>query len=430
MSGHGGKSQKAENSLTACLRYPHTELSPCEFTNTLTQRENCHQSGIDAQDRSQCADGHIASYPATIRSLIPVSVDNPIRIPQSPPNRNGIDTLIGSGMRIEGDIATTGVLRVQGTILGNVSCDAGPNGFLVVDSAGAVTGTVNATHVAVKGRVIGPVQSSQSIEIHQGATVVGNVSFKEIAIHAGGIVEGLLNPAVVPDQVGSLAEDAHQVSARPGSPELPMPPMSGAGGRGGWLTLHPGSTRRIGMASALVIVLASIAWMVRDFLVMNRPADVVALGTTASSRAPADPKAPTDGSGEHRSDPKAADADAAPLVPSLSVDARGTTQAAPPDPQRKDKENVVSVRGANPSRPAGVFLLISNEPSILYKKKLGDRADGTRISTAQGEKVSIAIAPDELIRVAEGRDVVILYQGKKVSRNIIEGDSWISFVPR
>ena len=349
-------------------------------------------------------------------------------MPQSPPNKNGIDTLIGNDMRIEGDIASSGVLRVQGTILGNVSCDAGPNGFLVVDSAGAVTGTVNATHVAVKGRVIGPVQSSQSIEIHRGATIVGNVSFREIAIHAGGIVEGLLSPAVVPDQAGSLEKDGPGVPARPRASELPTPP--GSGGMGGRFTLRPGSARRIGVASTWVIALASIAWMGLDFVVMNRPADVVASGTTTSSKDSANPKVTADGSGEPRSDPKAADADAAPLVPSLSVDAKDTAQTPSPDRQGKDKESVVTVRGANPSRPAGVFLLISNEPSILYKKKRSDSTDGARISLAQGEKASVAITPDELVRVAEGRDVVILYQGKKVSRNIIEGGSWISFVPR
>jgi hypothetical protein len=93
-------------------------------------------------------------------------------------------------------------------------------------------------------------------------------------------------------------------------------------------------------------------------------------------------------------------------------------------------DKVISVRGANPRRASGVFLLISNEPSVLYKKKRSDPGGGARITATQGEKISIAIAPDELIRVAEGRDIVILYQGQKVSRNTIESGSWISFTPR
>jgi hypothetical protein len=93
-------------------------------------------------------------------------------------------------------------------------------------------------------------------------------------------------------------------------------------------------------------------------------------------------------------------------------------------------QQVVTVTGANPSRPAGVFLLISGEPAVLFKKRREEAGDGARIVLGRDERISIAIAPDELIRVTKGRDLTILYQGQKVSRQIIDGGSWISFVPK
>jgi hypothetical protein len=129
-------------------------------------------------------------------------------------------------------------------------------------------------------------------------------------------------------------------------------------------------------------------------------------------------------------EPKAAVAVAAPLAPSLSVAAPEAAPAPASENPGASPEKVVSVRGANPSRPAGVFLLISNEASILYRKKRDDPGEGARIAVGEGEKVSVAIAPDELIRVAKGRDIAILFQGQKVSRSTIESGAWISFVAR
>lgn len=338
---------------------------------------------------------------------------------------NCIDTLIGAGMRVVGDIACTGVMRVQGDILGNVSCRDNPNGTLVVDSAGCVTGTVNMTHVAVRGRVIGPVQSSQAIEIHQGGSLAGDISFKELAIHAGGVVEGLLNPTVAMAGDEFAREHRPQGSEEPSAHEFSTPVTTGIG-----FMERFGGARKISLAILLAIAAVAAAWMGRAPVVVTHPADDAALRADSSSLDSADPKSPPAGGGDPPNEPKATAVDAVPVAPSLSAGARDTAQTPSPDHPGNSREEVVTVRGANPRRPAGVFLLISNEPSVLYRKKRDDPGEGARISVAEGERASVSIAPDELIRVAEGRDVVILFQGQKVSRNTIESGSWISFVPR
>lgn len=333
------------------------------------------------------------------------------------PNR--IDTLIGVGMRIEGDITCTGVLRVQGDILGNVSCRDDPDGTLVVDTAGSVAGTVHATHVAVRGRVVGPVHSSQSIEIFPGASLVGDVSFNELAIHSGGVVEGLLIPALA-DGNALVRENRLQVAG-----EAAALGFSTAVAGGGRFMERFGGARRVGAVVLVAVVVAAVAWIGRDPVAITRPADAVAPVAEVSPQGAAAPKLPPAGA-----EPKAAVAAAAPLAPSLSVAVPEAAPTPAPENPGASPEKVVSVRGANPSRPAGVFLLISNEASILYRKKRDDPGEGARIAVGEGEKVSVAIAPDELIRVAKGRDIAILFQGQKVSRSTIESGAWISFVAR
>lgn len=63
------------------------------------------------------------------------------------------------------------------------------------------------------------------------------------------------------------------------------------------------------------------------------------------------------------------------------------------------------------------------------KKKRKDPGEGKRIDVSQGATVSVQIAKDEIIRVAQGRDIEIFYQGRKVAPKTIESGAWTKFVP-
>lgn len=323
----------------------------------------------------------------------------------SPSQPKSIDTLIGAGVRVEADIACTGVLRVQGEILGNVSCDKHPNGTLIVDSAGSVTGTVSATHVSVRGHIVGPVRSQHSIEVHEGGSLVGDVSFREIAIHAGGVVDGMLTPLPVPegDQAAATTRAARGNEA----------------GHGDELAGRASGKRKIAAAALTLAVVGGGVWLNRNPELFSHPAGDTAVDAPAPVAAVAE-----------RAAPKSAAPEPTPLAASQTVAAPPEAAEPTPTTAETSQEKVISVRGINPSRPAGVFLLVSNEQSVLYRKKRDEAGEGARIVVPAGEKSSVAVASDELIRVAQGRDVVILFQGAKVPRNVIESGAWISFVPR
>lgn len=331
-----------------------------------------------------------------------------------------IDTLVGAGMRIDGDIACTGVLRVQGEIVGNVSSTDKGDASLMVDSAGSVTGAVNAAHISVRGRIAGPVQSRQTIEVHQGGSIVGDLSFNRIAIHAGGVVDGMFTPVVVKEVPKTEADRTTPVA------------NAGEGSR------RSGGTRKVSLAVAAIAVLAVGVWMARHPEMLSRlKGDDAALKADAALNSPlASQPAPTVAAASPL--PREPEPTAVPAVPAAPAatppSASVAAQEAVPPSEAAEKEDpqdkIVSVKGINPSRPAGVFLLVSNESSVLYRKKRDEPGEGVKVTVPAGEKVSIAIARGELIRVAQGRDVVILFQGAKVPANIIQSGSWISFIPR
>ena len=103
-----------------------------------------------------------------------------------------IDSLIGGGTTIEGNITFTGGLRIDGHVKGNVSAAGGKPGTLVISELAKVEGQINVAHVVVNGTVAGPVRATEYVELLPKARFTGNVAYKSIEIHVGAIVMGQL----------------------------------------------------------------------------------------------------------------------------------------------------------------------------------------------------------------------------------------------
>ena len=103
---------------------------------------------------------------------------------------NRIDTLIGSGSRIDGDIRFSGGLRVDGSITGNImSEDAGT---LLLSEEAVVEGEIRVAHAVINGKVTGPVHARESLELESKARVSGDIYYGALEVHLGAIVQGRL----------------------------------------------------------------------------------------------------------------------------------------------------------------------------------------------------------------------------------------------
>jgi len=339
------------------------------------------------------------------------------------------DTMIGAGMRVEGHLAFSGVLRIEGDALGDVSCEGDSGGMVVVGKTGNVAGRIRVPHIVVAGHVSGPLHSSESIEIQQGACVVGDVFYRAIDLHAGGVVEGSLTP-------NDAMEGDRLRQARPGRGDVPpsaaefaMPPAAAAAG-GSRLGAGFAGARRLGAAVALLVALVAGVLMSRDPAPIAPPATEVApKPEAATSGIAATPPVPVSAGSQPDASPATA-GDAPAPVPNPVAGGRSAANASPAELPAADSDQVVTVQGVNPAKPGGVVLVIGKEPSVLIKKKRQDPAEGTRIDVAQGATESIAIARGEILRVAQGRDLTIFYQGRKVTPKTIESGVWMSFVPQ
>lgn len=97
-----------------------------------------------------------------------------------------IETIIGKGTALNGNIASNGNLRVDGTLEGNIET----TGHVVIGSSGIITGNISAASLDVAGAITGNVTTVGNLSIHPTGQLVGDVRVKSLNIADGGVFRG------------------------------------------------------------------------------------------------------------------------------------------------------------------------------------------------------------------------------------------------
>ena len=103
-----------------------------------------------------------------------------------------IDCLIGAGTIIEGHVVFSGGLRVDGQVKGNIIVEDGKPGTLVLSENARVEGEIRVPHIVINGLVVGPVRSTEYVELQGKANVTGDVHYNAIEMQLGAVVQGAL----------------------------------------------------------------------------------------------------------------------------------------------------------------------------------------------------------------------------------------------
>ena len=191
----------------------------------------------------------------------------------------------------------------------------------------------------------------------------------------------------------------------------------------------PGSAGRqfgIGLAQGAAVLLLVIA---------------VAIGFGTKSAAPPDPAPIADGSLKSAPPAPAASAGVALAVVQTAgqderrVDAKIEAALAASTTALADKAQtaagkVIGVQGIDPRKSPDYFFINSKQPSVLVKKKWRNPSAEIRLEFAQGAARRVPIGADEVIRVEEGKDIEIFYQGRMLPLQIIASGDWARFIPK
>lgn len=95
-------------------------------------------------------------------------------------------SIIAAGMRITGDVETSGVLKVDGEITGSIT---GARQVLLGRGA-SVHGNVTASEVVVGGHVEGSVAALERLELQTTSTITGDIETRSIVVLEGARING------------------------------------------------------------------------------------------------------------------------------------------------------------------------------------------------------------------------------------------------
>jgi cytoskeletal protein CcmA (bactofilin family) len=96
------------------------------------------------------------------------------------------ESLIASGLAIEGKINGNGHVRVAGKFKGDIEVE----GNLHIDAGAKVEGQVKASEVIVSGELQGNIAAAKRVELQQGGTINGDVKAGSLTVAAGARMRG------------------------------------------------------------------------------------------------------------------------------------------------------------------------------------------------------------------------------------------------
>lgn len=103
-----------------------------------------------------------------------------------------IDTLIGQGTEISGDLLFSGGLHVDGHVKGNVVAEEGSTAILILSEYGKIEGEVRVPLMVLNGEIFGDVYGSTRVELAPKSRINGSVYYNLIEMSIGAEVNGSL----------------------------------------------------------------------------------------------------------------------------------------------------------------------------------------------------------------------------------------------
>lgn len=95
-------------------------------------------------------------------------------------------SVIAPGMRVEGELLTDGVVKIEGSVVGSVRAEQ----QVLVAKGGVVEGDIHTREAILGGEVRGSIMAHDRVEVQASSVVHGDITTQRIVVHEGGEVNG------------------------------------------------------------------------------------------------------------------------------------------------------------------------------------------------------------------------------------------------
>lgn len=97
-----------------------------------------------------------------------------------------INTIIGKGSAISGNMKVNGFIRIDGDIDGNLETD----GNVIVGENARIRGDLTAKSVIIGGIIKGNIRANESVKILAEAAVIGDIISRKVQVDGSAIIHG------------------------------------------------------------------------------------------------------------------------------------------------------------------------------------------------------------------------------------------------
>ena len=97
-----------------------------------------------------------------------------------------INTIIGKGSSITGNLRINGFVRLDGDVNGNLETD----GNLIIGDNARIKGDVKAKSIIIGGIIVGNVIAQESVKLLSSAAVLGDIISRKVQIEDTSMING------------------------------------------------------------------------------------------------------------------------------------------------------------------------------------------------------------------------------------------------
>ncbi|AGB42490.1 Integral membrane protein CcmA involved in cell shape determination [Halobacteroides halobius DSM 5150] len=101
-------------------------------------------------------------------------------------DKNNVGTVISQGTAIEGEIAVSESIRIDGQLYGKLIAE----GDVFIGKEGNLEADITGNNVVIAGTVKGNIKAEDKLEIISTGKLSGDISISNLVIHDGGVFEG------------------------------------------------------------------------------------------------------------------------------------------------------------------------------------------------------------------------------------------------
>lgn len=121
-------------------------------------------------------------------------------------------TIISNGVKIEGKVTSTGSIRVDGGLQGDLNA----RGNVTVGEQGDINGEIVANVVTIGGKVVGTVNAKEKLVLESKCVLKGDINTKVLVIEAGAKFDGKSNMGEVRDSSSPISSQNVKNENKPG----------------------------------------------------------------------------------------------------------------------------------------------------------------------------------------------------------------------